>query len=340
MKKIRVQDAVGMKLCHDITKVIPGKFKGRAFQRNHIIRPEDVEELLKIGKEHIFIWEENAGEIHEDEAAVRIAKAVMGANISYEEPQEGKTTLQATTKGLFKVNSSLLRAINSIENVTVTCRPNNYTVEKGDKLAGGRIIPLVIKEEKIQQLENLCLTQGPVFEVEPYKKLKVGIMITGNEVFKGKITDKFGPVINKKLEPYDPEILGQIYCPDDTSVLDETIASFLEKDADLIILTGGMSVDPDDLTPGAIKNCGAKVITYGAPIQPGNMFMLAYKDKTALIGVPGAAIYFQTTVLDVFLPRIFAGDILTKEDFIRLGEGGLCLGCKVCRYPLCYFGRS
>lgn len=340
MKKICVQDAVGMKLCHDITKVIPGEFKGRAFKRDHVLRPEDVEELLRIGKEHIFVWEENAGEIHEDEAAIRIAEAVMGANIAYDEPQEGKTTLKATIKGLFKVNSSLLREINSIESVTVSCRPNNYTVQQGDKLSGARIIPLVIKEEKIQHLEDLCSTQGPVFEVKPFKKLKVGIMVTGSEVYKGRVPDKFGPVINKKLEYYDTEILGQVYCPDDISVLDESIASFLEKEADLIILTGGMSVDPDDLTPGAIKNSGAKVITYGAPIQPGNMFMLAYKDKTTLIGVPGAAMYFKTTVLDVFLPRIFAGDILAKEDFISLGEGGLCLGCEVCRYPICYFGRS
>jgi molybdenum cofactor synthesis domain-containing protein len=340
MKKVRVEDAVGMKLCHDITKVIPGEFKGRAFKRDHLITIEDIEELLKIGKEHIFVWEENAGEIHEDEAAVRIAKAVAGVNIVHTEPQEGKTILQATTKGLFKINRSLLRELNSIESVTVTCRPNNYSVKDGDKLAAARIIPLVIKEEIIIQLEELCKARGPVFEVKPFKKLKVGIMVTGSEVYKGRVPDKFGPVINKKLKPYAPEILGQVYCPDDTSVMNETIASFLEKGADLIILTGGMSVDPDDLTPGAIKNCGARVVTYGAPIQPGNMFMLAYRKQTALIGVPGAAIYYKTTVLDTVLPRIFAGDIMTKEDFIEMAEGGLCLGCEVCRYPICYFGRS
>lgn len=340
MKKVKTQEAVGMTLCHDITKVVPGEFKGRAFQRGHVIRAEDVEELLKLGKEHIFIWEENAGEIHEDEAAVRIAKAVMGPYMVYDQPKEGKTSLTSTIKGLFKVNSSLLRRINSIDSVTVTCRPNNFTVDSGEKIAAGRIIPLVIKEEKIQELEALCFDGGPVFEVKPYRKLKVGIMITGNEVYKGRIKDKFGPVINHKLAAFDAEIVGQVYCPDDNAVLDQTIAAFLEKDVDLIILTGGMSVDPDDLTPGAIKNSGANVVTYGAPIQPGNMFMLAYKGKTALAGVPGAAIHCETTVLDVVLPRIFAGEILTKEDFISLGEGGLCLGCEVCRYPICYFGRS
>ncbi|MGI6451855.1 MAG: molybdopterin-binding protein [Desulfitobacteriia bacterium] len=340
MKKVSVQDAVGLTLCHDITKVVPGEFKGRAFRRGHVIRPEDVEELKKLGKEHIFVWEENAGEIHEDEAAVRIAQAVGGANITYTQPQEGKTLLQATIRGLLKINSALLREINSIESITVTCRPNNYPVHPGDKVAAGRIIPLVIKEDKLKQLEELCQAQEPVFQVRPYKKLKVGIVITGNEVFTGRIEDKFGPVINKKLQAYETEILGQVYCPDVITRLDEAVASFLRQKADLIILTGGMSVDPDDLTPGAIKNSGAEVITYGAPIQPGNMFMLAYKGQTALIGVPGAAIYFPTTVLDVILPRIFAGDIITKEDFIRLGEGGLCLGCEVCTYPRCYFGRG
>jgi len=340
MKKIRVQEAVGMKLCHDITKVIPGEFKGRAFKRDHVIQTEDVEELLKIGKEHIFVWEENAEEIHEDEAAIRIAKAIMGPHMVHDEPQEGKTIVRATCKGLFKVNRSLLQAINSIENVTVTSRPSNYPVDAEDKLVGARIIPLVIQEGKIKELEKLCIEQGPAFEVKPYKKLKIGIMITGNEVYKGRITDKFGPVIQQKLKDYNTEILGQIYCPDDMSKLNEAIDFFKQRGADLIILTGGMSVDPDDLTPGAIKNSGAEVITYGAPVQPGNMFMLAYLEGTALIGVPGAAIYHPTTILDVILSRIFAGETLTKQDFVNMGEGGLCLGCAVCRYPICYFGRS
>ncbi|NLI92089.1 MAG: molybdopterin-binding protein [Peptococcaceae bacterium] len=340
MDKIRVQDAVGMKLCHDITKVIPGQFKGIAFRRGHVIRQEDVEELLNIGKEHIYIWEENAGEIHEDEAAIRIAKAVMGKNLSYEQPREGKTVLKSTVKGLFKVNRDMLRAINSIDKVTVSSRPDNYTVVQEDKLVGARVIPLVIEEEKINQIENICAGRGPVFEVKPYKKLKAGIMITGNEVFKGRIEDKFGPVIRKKLEYFDTEILDQIYCPDEPTQLNESIVSFIKRDADLIILTGGMSVDPDDLTPGAIKNSGARVVTYGAPVQPGNMFMMAYLNHTAILGVPGAAIYHKTTILDVVLPRIFAGEVLTKEDFVSMGEGGLCLGCETCRYPVCHFGRS
>ena len=340
MKKLCVEEAVGMKLCHDMTKVVPGQFKGVAFKRDHIIRPEDVEELLSMGKEHVFVWEENAGEIHEDEAAVRIAQAVMGKNMTFDHPQEGKTMLRASAKGLFKVNRSLLQKVNSIEYITVASRPNNFIVEEGDRLAGARVIPLVIKEEKIEQLEEICHTEDPVFDIKPYKKLKTGIIITGNEVYKGRIQDRFGPVISEKLDYYDIEMLGRTYCPDETAELLKSISSFKDQGADLIILTGGMSVDPDDLTPGAIRDCGAQIVTYGAPIQPGNMFMMGYLNGTALMGVPGAAIHSRITVLDVVLPRVFAGEILTKQDFIDLGEGGLCLNCEICKYPTCYFGRG
>lgn len=339
MKKICVQDAVGMKLCHDITKVIPGEFKGRAFQRDHIIRKEDIEELLSIGKEHIYVWEENEDEIHEDEAAIRIAKAVMGKNIRFTEPQEGKTVLLATERGLLRIKSSLLYEINLIEDVTVPSLPNNFRIEKEQKIAAARIVPLVTKEENIQRVEDLCALYGPVFHIEPYQKLKAGIVITGSEVYKGRIKDKFGPVMKRKLEFFEAEIIGQEYCPDELELIQEKIESFAEKKADLIIVTGGMSVDPDDLTPGAIRNTGAKVITYGVPVQPGNMFMFAYLDGIPVMGVPGAAAYFKNTVLDVVLPKVFTGEKMSKNDFIRMGEGGLCMNCQLCQYPNCYYCR-
>lgn len=339
VKKIRVEEAVGMTLCHDITKVIPGQFKGRVFERGHVIKEEDIEELKKIGKEHVYIWEENAGEIHEDDAAIRMAKAVAGKNIVFTEPQEGKSVLKSTIKGLFKVNSPVLEKINSMDNITIPSLPNNYKVEKGQKLAGARIVPLVIEEEKIIDIEKICAKEEAVFEVKPYQKLKVGIIVTGNEVFKGKIEDKFAPIIFNKLEYFGADILGHTYCPDDIAKIDEAIKEYRAKKADLIILTGGMSVDPDDLTPGAIKNSGAEIVTYGVPVQPGNMFMFAYLDKTVLMGVPGAAIYFKTTILDLVLPRVFVGERLTKKDFAWMGEGGFCLGCGNCTYPRCYFGR-
>ncbi len=339
MKKISVEEAVGMTLCHDITKVIPGKFKGRAFQRNHVIRQEDVAELLKIGKEHVFVWEEHEGEIHEDEAAVRIAEAVKGTNIEYEKPKEGKSILKSTQRGLLKINSSVLYEVNSLDNISVACLPNNYTVEKGQGLAGVRIIPLTIEESVIERLEAICAGEEQVLEVKPYLSKKVGIVTTGNEVFKGLVEDKFAPVLNEKLEYYGAKNLGQIICPDDLEMIKEAIDRFLSKGAEVIILTGGMSVDPDDLTPTAIRRTGAKVITYGVPIQPGNMFMLAYYKDTVMMGVPGAAMYYPTTSLDVVLPRVLAGEVMEKRDFVMMGEGGFCSFCQECTYPRCYFCR-
>lgn len=339
MKKIPVEKAVGMILCHDITQIVPGKFKGRIFKKGHIIQQEDVEKLIKLGKEQIYIWEPIAGEIHEDEAALRIARAVSGENIGYDEPEEGKSTLKSKEKGLLKINSALLYKINSIKNISVASLPGNFKVEEGQKIAGARVIPLLIKEEKLKKIENLCLKRGKVFAVKNYKKMKAAIVTNGNEIYKNRIQDKFGPIMKEKLNYFRAKYLGQTICPDDIEKIKKAIFHYKEKGADLIILTGGMSVDPDDLTPAAIKESGAKVVTYGTPVQPGNMFMMAYLDNTVLLGVPGCVMYYKTTILDVVLPRIFTGEILTKQDFVKMGEGGFCLNCEVCRYPNCFFCR-
>ncbi len=339
MKKIPVEKSIGMVLCHDITQIVPGKFKGRAFKKGHIIQQEDIERLTRLGKEQIYVWEQKAGEVHEDEAALRIAWAVSGENIDYEEPKEGKSTLKSKEKGLLKINSALLYKINSIEDISAASLPQNFMVERDQKLAGVRIIPLIIKEENLIQIEDLCKEKGKVFKIKKYKELKAAIITTGNEIYKKRVQDKFGPIIRKKLEFFKAQYIGQTFCPDDIEEIKGKIFYYKKQGADLIILTGGMSVDPDDLTPGAIRKSGAKVVTYGAPVQPGNMFMMAYLGKTVLLGVPGCAMYYRTTILDVVLPRIFVGEILTKENFIKMGEGGFCLNCKECRYPQCFFCR-
>ncbi len=339
MKKVPVEKAVGMILCHDITQIIPGKFKGRAFKKGHIIQKEDVENLLELGKEQIYIWEPKAGELHEDEAALRIARAVAGKNIEYDVPKEGKSTLKSKERGLLKINSRLLCKINSIEDISIASLPQNFIVERGQKLAGVRIIPLATREDNLIQMEELCQAEEKVFEIIKYKKLKAAIITTGNEIYKKRIQDKFGTVIRKKLEYFKAQYLGQTFCPDNIEEIKKAILYYKMQGADLIILTGGMSVDPDDLTPGAIRKSGAKVVTYGAPVQPGNMFMMAYLKETVLLGVPGCAMYYRTTILDVVLPRFFIGEVLNKDDFIRMGEGGFCLNCEVCRYPQCFFCR-
>ncbi|NLL58862.1 MAG: molybdopterin-binding protein [Firmicutes bacterium] len=339
MKKIAVENAVGMVLGHDITKIVPGEFKGRAFKKDHIIQKEDIDELLKLGKEHIYVWDQSSGEIHEDEAALRIARAVIGENAEYDEPKEGKVTLQSTAKGLFKVNSELMHTINAIDDISIASLPGNFAVEEGQKMAGARIIPLMVEEEKVEEVESLCAEKGAVFTVLPYKKLKAAVIVTGNEVYRGRIEDKFTPIMQKKLAYFNADYLGRTFCPDDIEEITKTILGYKEQGADIILLTGGMSVDPDDVTPSAIRNVGARIVTYGAPVQPGNMFMMAYLDMTTLMGVPGCAMYYKTTILDAVLPRVFAGETLFKDDFVSMGEGGFCLNCEVCRYPKCFFCR-
>ncbi len=339
IKKVPVEEAVGMVLCHDITQIIPGKFKGRIFKKGHIIRKEDIETLLKLGKEQVFVWEPQKGIIHEDEAAIRIAKAVAGDNITYEEPREGKSILKATKKGLLKINSSLLFEINSIKDVSIATLPQNFILEEGQSFGGIRIIPLLTAEDNLREVEDLCQKRGKVFGVKEYRRLKTALIVTGNEVFKKRIKDKFTSVIRKKLKYFPTKFLGRVFCPDNKEEIKKAILYFQQQGADLLILTGGMSVDPDDLTPGAIIESGAKVITYGIPVQPGNMFMFASLKDMTLLGIPGCVIYYRTTILEVILPRIFIGDRLTKRDFLKMGEGGFCLTCKVCHYPNCFFCR-
>ncbi|HHY08540.1 MAG TPA: molybdopterin-binding protein [Corynebacteriales bacterium] len=340
MKKVKIADAVGMILCHDITKIVPNEFKGRALTKGHIIQEEDIPELLAMGKEHIYVWEDRPGTLHENDAATRIAEAIRGPNITIRGPEEGKCTFASDIKGLFEVNRQLLQKINSIPMVSVATLPNNFPVNIHDKIAGARVVPLTIAEKAIIQVEEVSREYGAAIRVTPYQKLKAGVVVTGSEVYKGRITDRFGPVIEEKLAYFDSPLLEKVLVTDNTDQIKTAILELKALGADIIIVTGGMSVDPDDLTPCAIGSTGASIVTYGAPVQPGNMFMLAYLDGTVIMGVPGCSMYMKTTILDAVLPRAFAGHTLTKADFVAMGEGGFCRGCKVCRYPTCFFCRS
>ena len=337
MKKIKIRDAVGMELCHDITEM-NDSFKGAAFRRGHIIRPEDIDHLLRLGKEHIFVWEPNAGELHEDDCARRLAAMAPVEGAHYTEPAEGKVLLIADRRGMFRVNRKLLDKIGSIGDITVCTLPDHYPVEPGARLASMRIVPLVTRETQILEAERLC-AEEKLLELRPYLPRKAGIIITGSEVWHGRIPDKFGPVVREKLGKYPCEILGIRVCDDDTAQIAEAAKDHLAKGADLLIFTGGMSVDPDDLTPAAIRSLGAQIISHGVPSQPGNMTLVAYLGDIPILGIPGAAIKLPTTVFDVLLPQIFAGDRLTKEDLVRLAEGGLCQLCGSCHWPNCTFGR-
>lgn len=337
MKKVNVEDAVGMTLCHDITAMRDG-FKGAAFRRGHVIRPEDIPELLNLGKKHVFIWEENAGELHEEDCALRMAAMARVEGAHYEGPSEGKVLLKADVRGMFRVDTDLLREINSIGDITISTLPDHYPAEPGARLASMRIVPLVTKEAQILQAEALC-RERKLLDLRPYQPRKTGVIITGSEVYSGRIQDKFEPVVRAKLARYPGEILGVRICDDDLDMITGAAKDFLRMGADFLIFTGGMSVDPDDLTPTAIRCLGAQIITHGVPSQPGNMTLAAYLGDAAILGVPGAAISLPTTMFDVLLPQIYAGDKLTKQELINLGDGGLCQQCKVCRFPNCTFGR-
>lgn len=337
MKKISVENAVGMELCHDITEMKDG-FKGAAFRRGHIIREEDIPHLLNLGKKSVFIWEENAGEIHEEDCARRMAAMASVQGAHYTEPSEGKVLLLADERGMFRVNRELLRRINSIGDITITTLPDHYPVEKGARLASMRIVPLVTQEEQIIEAEEMCRDER-LLELRPYRPRRIGVIITGSEVYSGRIKDKFEPVVLRKMENYPAEIVGITICDDQLDMIVDAAKTHLEKGADFLIFTGGMSVDPDDLTPSAIRKLGAEIVTHGVPAQPGNMTLVAYLGDVPILGVPGAAISLPTTIFDVLLPQVFAGDRITKEELIALGDGGLCQMCANCRWPNCSFGR-
>ena len=337
MKKINVQDAIGMELCHDITEMNDG-FKGVAFKRGHIIREEDIDHMLRIGKQHIFVWEENAGEIHEDDCARRMAAMAPVEGAHYTEPAEGKVLLFADQRGMFRVNTQLLKKIDSIGDITICTLPDHYPVEVGARLASMRIVPLVTKEEQIIEAEQLCAKE-PLLRLLPYQHKKIGVIITGSEVYHGRIKDKFEPVVRAKMKQYPSEIVGITICDDDLDMIVGAAKQHLENGADFLIFTGGMSVDPDDLTPTAVRQLGADIITHGVPSQPGNMTLVAYLGEVPILGVPGAAIKLPTTIFDVLLPQIFAGEKITREELVGLADSGLCQMCKSCHWPNCTFGR-
>ncbi|MEI8356188.1 MAG: molybdopterin-binding protein [Deltaproteobacteria bacterium] len=339
MKEIPVQGAVGKVLYHDITRIVPGEFHGRAFKKGHVIQEDDIQKLLSLGKDNIYVLDLIDGFVHENDAASRIAQAVSGEGLQLTEPVEGKVKLVAAANGLLKVNVEALARINSIEQIVLATLHTNQQIRTGLPVAGTRIIPLFTEEGKIRTIERICSDCYPVIEVKPFKLLKIGMVTTGNEIFHGRIADKFGPIVRGKFAEFGSEVIGQAIVPDDISMTVEAIQKLLADGADMIVATGGMSVDPDDRTAASIKAAGAEVVTYGSPTFPGAMFMLAYIGDVPVIGLPGCAMYHRATVFELIVPRILAGERVTRADIVTLGHGGFCAGCTDCRYPGCSFGK-
>lgn len=344
MKLIKTEDAVGHVLCHDITQIIKGVTKDAVFRKGHIVTEEDIPVLLSVGKENLYVWEKEEGMLHENDAAEILRQICQGEHMHPSDVKEGKIELIADIDGVLKIEREKLRKVNSLGEIMIASRHGDFPVKKGDKLAGTRVIPLVISEEKMQQAKDVT-AGGAIFNILPYKKKKAGIVTTGSEVYYHRIKDTFTPVIEEKLAEYDIEIGGHEICNDDPQMIENAIRSLLADGCNMIVCTGGMSVDPDDRTPYAIRQVTGEIVSYGAPVLPGAMFLLAYyreegKEVIPVLGLPGCVMYSKRTIFDLVLPSLTVGEILTAEDLNTLGEGGLCLNCPECTFPNCGFGKG
>jgi hypothetical protein len=338
MTVVPVQEAVGSTLCHDVTRIIPGVSKGPAFRKGHVVRFEDIEPLLDMGKEHLYVYVPQPGMLHENEAALRVAAAAAGENIVLSEPSEGRIDFRAGRRGILRVDVETLAAVNALGEVALACLHTMQVVQKDQPVAGTRVIPLLIEEEKIARME--ALARKPVVDVLPLRSALVGIVTTGSEIYSGRVRDGFGPVLKRKFLDLGSRILDQRFTGDDADATSAAVLSLIGEGADMIAVTGGMSVDPDDNTPASILKAGADIVSYGAPTFPGAMFLLAYLGKVPVLGLPGCVMHHKASIFDLIVPRLLAGLSVNARDIALLGHGGYCAGCGECRYPLCSFGKG
>ena len=338
MKKINVEDSIGMVLCHDMTQIIPGQTKDARFRKGHIITSEDIPVLLSMGKKHIFVYEMNENMMHENDAAIVLSNMCISENMVVTDIKEGKLELKSKIKGYLHVDKERLEMANMHDDITIaTIKDGN--VEENQKIAGMRVIPLVIEKAKLKDVQTAIGTD-PLLKIYPYRIKNFGLVVTGSEVYNGIIEDKFSKVIEEKMLKFDVKLVKKIICDDNKEMIRDAIVELKKMGCELICCTGGMSVDPDDMTPVAIKESGANIVTYGTPFLPGAMFLLGYfDDETPIMGLPGCVMYAKNTVFDVFLPKVLACIKLAKNDFARLGYGGLCKQCEICHFPNCTFGN-
>jgi molybdenum cofactor synthesis domain-containing protein len=341
MTKINVADAVGTRLAHDITEIRPGEYKGASFRRGHKVQESDVHRLMRLGKRHLYVLDLDQSQVHEDDAVVELATALAGPGVTFgREPSEGKLQLTAAYSGLFKVNADALEAFNRIPDVMCACLHTNVPVNRGQILAGTRAIPLVIGRSVLDRAVALATEQSPIFCVKAYQRRTIRLVITGNEVYDGLIEDRFEAIVRDKLAAFGADLVETVILPDDTDRIADTVRRFATTDTDMIITTGGMSVDPDDVTRHGIRRAGADPVYYGAAVLPGAMFQLAYIGDLPIVGIPACGLYHKATVFDLVLPRLLAGERMDDRDLARLAVGGLCLNCPTCRYPACPFGKT
>jgi hypothetical protein len=339
MKKIRVENAVGTVLGHDLTRIVPGRFKGVAFKKGHVIQAADIPELLKLGKRSLYVLELTADQLHEDDAALRICRAVCGPGLEWTAPREGKSTIINREPGLLKVQVAGLRRLNMLGDSIVSTLKNNTPCRVSRSVAATRIIPLCIQLKRIERLEAIASRFGPILQILPFRSLRVGAVVTGSEIFNGMIKDEFDRFVGQKVIAYGSLMVDKILTPDDAGAIAEALHALKAQDCDLILTTGGLSVDPDDVTRLGVRRAGGRKMVYGSPVLPGAMFLYAELGGTVVLGLPACVYYHPTTIFDLVLPRVLAGESVTRRLLADMGHGGLCLDCESCRFPDCHFGR-
>jgi hypothetical protein len=340
MKKIKIEDAVGMVLGHDVTQIIPGKFKGPRFRRGHLIRKEDIPEFLKIGKEHVFVMDLRPGIIHEDDAALRLGKTFSGENIDLTGPSEGKVTFHSKIKGILKINLPLLHRINLSGNIILSTLHRYAPCTPGMAIGATRIISLIAPEREIEKIENWCKKGGPVIEILPYRKVNIGVVVTGNEFFKGRTEDRFDDRVGRKIIDFGSRVVMKRVVPDDAYQISKALAELKGEPIDMIVVTGGLSVDPDDVTRAGVKKAGTKIIFYGTPVLPGAMFLYGMLGEKPILGLPACVFHHNATLFDIIFPRILAGESPSRKEIRLLGHGGFCMNCDPCHFPACPFGKG
>ncbi len=337
LKRVKAEEAVGMILGYDVTQVIPGLKKGPVFKKGHRIREEDIKVFLDTGNEYIWVIDLKEGELHEDEAAMELAKSISGENLRFESGGEGRVLIKAERDGLLKVERDLLEELNLKGDFVLSTLKNNTPCKEGDLIGVAKVIPLIIQEEELKWVKER-FSERRVIYLKPYKERKVGVIVTGDEVYFGRIKDGFDQQVLPKLKEYGVTVFKKLVLPDDPQKIAQAIRELVQEGCDLLILTGGLSVDPGDVTREGVKLAGASILNYGAPVIPGTNFLYALLDKVDILGLPACVYYNRRTVFDVVLPRILASERLSREEIRRLGYGGLCLGCESCHFPRCHFG--
>lgn len=343
---VSLQEAVGLVLAHDLTEIVPGQKKGPAFKKGHVVTESDLAHLARLGKNHLYVLEIGSEEMHENEAAEVLAAALAGPGVAKAgPPSEGKIILIASHDGLFEVDPQRLKAFNLVGEVMCATIHRHTLVQQGQALAGTRAIPLVVARRVVEQAAALAAQEGGLLTVRRLRPLKAGVVVTGNEVASGLIPDRFAPIIEQKMAGLGARVMGVEIAPDDRAAVAGAIRGLVRQGAEMIITTAGMSVDPDDVTRLAIADAGGRDLLYGTPVLPGSMFLVGWLDTDSneipILGVPACALFHAATVLDLILPRVLAGERLSREKLAELGHGGYCQDCADgCRFPVCAFGRG